>query len=79
MRRYVQTTLGGLVHLGSPDYDDDTGNFIHPETTLCGLAASTWSKAFVRISVWSKKKPGAVCPTCDRIAMWQTIAANSVQ
>ncbi len=77
MRRYVQTSLAGLAHLGRPAYDDDTGEFTPPATTLCGLTATKWSKSFVRVSTWSRKKPGVVCAACDRTAMWETISTNT--
>ena len=77
MRRYVQTSLAGLAHLGRPTYDGDTGDFAPPDRTLCGLVSAKWSKAFVRVATWSKKKPGIVCPACDRTAMWETIGANT--
>lgn len=76
MRRYLQTTLGNRAHLGRPVYDDDAGGWTPPTSTLCGLDATTWSKAFVAASVWSKKKPGAVCDVCDRTALWEAIISR---
>ena len=79
MPRYVQTKLGQRIHLGRPHYDDDLETWVHPSTTLCGLVAETWSKAFVRLQQWANKKPGAVCDTCDRTAMWETIGQLSAR
>lgn len=73
MPRYLQTTLGSLTHLGRPIYDDDGGGWGKATSTLCGLEASVWSKGYVRVSAWSTKNPGAVCDTCDRTAMWESI------
>jgi hypothetical protein len=73
MRRYVQTTLGNRLHLGRPTYNDDEARWVNPTATLCGLESATWSKSYVRGPVWSTKKPGAVCDTCDRAAMWESI------
>jgi hypothetical protein len=75
MRRYLQTTLGKRAHLGHPTYDDDSGLWEPPPDTICGLDATTWSKAFVSPSVWARKKPGAVCDVCDRTALWESISS----
>ncbi len=75
MRRYLQTTLGNQAHLGHPTYDDDSGTWEPPALTLCALDATTWSKTFVSVAVWAKKRPGVVCDTCDRTAMWEAITS----
>ena len=77
MRRYFTTTIGGLAHLGTPDYEDDIG-FTPPTTTLCGIQSATWSRNLVRPAAWSKRKPGSVCASCDRTALWQAVMANRI-
>ena len=79
MPRYLQTTLGNRVHLGRPIYDDEAGGWGQPTSTLCGLDATVWTKAYVRAAAWSTRKPGAVCDMCDRTAMWESIISLGVK
>ena len=79
MRRYLSTTVGGIVHLGVPVYDDDLGSYDPPEQTMCGVPSSHWSKGFVRATNWANRKVGSVCPTCDRTAMWESIVSLGIK
>ena len=72
MRRYHSSTLGGLAHLGPPSYDKEDGVWVEPTKTLCGLEPTTWSKGFVRITAWTKRRMGTGCMECDRTAMWES-------
>jgi hypothetical protein len=73
MRRYLQTKISGILHLGATVYDKDEGDFDPPEATLCGIETSGWGSRFVKTQTWGAHRPEDVCPTCDRTALWQSI------
>ena len=79
MRRYLITAPADLAHLGIPRYDDDSDSWDDPETTLCGLVWSDWSRDYFDVDEWAERNPEAICPTCDRKAMWQSIAAAEIR
>ena len=71
--RYRQTQIAGLVHLGHPHYDPESGEHLAPTITLCGLESSAWTKSAVRIDRWTARRVGTVCSECDRTAGWEMI------
>ncbi len=79
MRRYFQTMLGGVAHLGTAEYDDDNAVWHPPPHTLCGLDVPTWSKQMVRPRAWLNRRIGTVCMECDRTAMWESIISLDIQ
>jgi hypothetical protein len=75
MRRYLQSRIDNRLHLGSPLYDSDGGDFEPPSHTLCGLPSTTWSDDYVQALTWARVAPDAVCRMCDRTALWESISS----
>jgi len=70
---YRSANLGGVAHLGKTSYDGKANAHIAPEQTLCGITSDDWSRTEPRFDQWAHRRAGAVCPTCDRIALWETM------